>query len=226
MTNKKIVKKAIFIFLGITAISGLLIYLQNFIGLEKIRILIIEAGAWGPLIYILLHLITHIVAPIQGSPFLILAIAIFGKWAFVYTYFVAVLSSFTNFWISRKLGRDIVVKLAGHEGMQKIDKISEKEGIKALVVMRFFQGFISDFVSYAAGLTSIKFASYYLVSIIVPIPWTLFMFFFFELFPQDQVFFWTLLIGAIFFVAPPLYYFLRNRNSKKRPKIHPRSPEV
>lgn len=218
MTNKKIVKKAIFIFLGITAISGTLIYLQNLIGLETIKLLIIRAGFWGPLVYILLHLITHIVAPIQGSPFLILAIAIFGKWAIIYTYIVVVMSSFTNFWLSRKFGRGIVVKLVGHDGMQKIDKISEKEGVKALIIMRFFQGFISDFVSYAAGLTSIKFSTYYLVSIIVPIPQTLSMFFFFNLFPQEQVFFWTLSIGAVFFITPPLYYFLKNRRSLNIPK--------
>ena len=216
MAKKEIIKKAILLFLLITSISVGLIYIQNQIGLERIREIIIHAGFWGPLVYILLDLLTHIVAPIQGTPIMLIAFAVFGKWAVIYTYIVVVISSFTNFWIARKLGRSFVVKLIGKEGMSKIDHIATHEGTKALIIMRFFQGWISDFVSYASGLTSIKFPVYYLISVLVPIPWTLAMFFFFNYIPQQQILFWVMLVGGIFFIIPPLYYFLRHRFYRKR----------
>ncbi|MEK7188658.1 MAG: VTT domain-containing protein, partial [Patescibacteria group bacterium] len=203
------------LFLLITAVSVILGYIQNRIGIEKIRIIIEEAGFFGPIIYIFLHLLTHIAAPIQGSPLLIAAIAIFGKWSFVYTYFVAVISSFTNFWIARKLGRDIVIKFVGKDGMQKIDEIAKHDGIKALILMRFFQGFITDFVSYASGLTSIDFKIYYLVSVLVPLPMTILIFLVFDIIPQTQVFAVMLALGSIFFIIPPVYYYLLHKFDHK-----------
>lgn len=216
MTRRQVIKKALLLFLAITALSAILIYLQNRIGLDKIRETITLAGVWGPVIYIFLHLITQIVAPIQGSPFYFLALAVFGKWAVIYLYIVVAISSFTNFWIARKFGREIVVKLVGREGMAKVDHIATHEGVKALIIMRLFQGIINDFISYAAGFTSMKFSIYIAVSLIVPIPWTLISFFFFNLIPQEQIFAWGIVIGLVFFILPPLYYWLKHRISAKR----------
>lgn len=211
MNKAKLIKKAITLFLLITTISLVLVYIQNKIGLDKTREFIIEAGFWGPAVYIFLHLLTQIVAPLQGSPFYFLALAIFGKWSVVYLYIVVAISSFTNFWIARTFGRDIVIKLVGKDGMEKIDHIAEHEGTKALIIMRFFQGTINDFISYAAGLTSMKFSTYIAISLIVPIPWTILFFFFFDIVPYEQVFIWGLVSGVIFLIIPPLYYYLKHK---------------
>lgn len=204
-------KRIIFILLLVTAISGLLIYLQKLTGIEKIRELILHSGVWGPVIYIFLHLITQIFAPIQGTPLLILALVTFGKWAVVYTYLVNLLSSFTNFWIARKLGRGVVIRLVGKDGMTKVDKIAQEEGVKALIILRFFQGFMHDFISYAAGLTSMKFSTYYLISTVVPLPWTIAWFVFFDSIPERSVFSLWLSLGALLFLIPPLYYLVKNK---------------
>jgi len=158
-----LIRRALLALLVIISISALLIYLQNRVGLENIRQVVLKAGVWGPIVYIFLQLLTHIVAPLQGSPFFLMAIAVFGKSTVIYTYIVSVISGFTNFWIARKLGRDIVIKFVTRDGMKKIDHIATtQEGVKALIIIRFFQGYISDFVSYAVGLTSMKFKTYYL----------------------------------------------------------------
>ena len=108
-----------------------------------------------------------------------------------------------------------MVRLVGKGAMSKVDHIAAHEGVKVLIVMRFFQGYISDFISYAAGFTSIKFPVYYLISLIVPIPWTVIMFIFFDWLPQQQMFGWMLALGAVFFVIPPIYYYLKHRFTKK-----------
>jgi len=58
--------------------------------------------------------------------------------------------------------------------MQKIDEFTEYYGVGALIFLRLFSGYMTDFVSYAYGLTKIKFSVYFLISILVPIPWLLF----------------------------------------------------
>lgn len=210
MSRKEVVKKAIILFLLITSISAGLIYIQNQIGLEKIREIIIRAGFWGPFVYILLILLTQIVAPLQSTPFYFLGFVVFGKWTIIYAYIAYLISGFTNFWIARMLGRDIVIKLVGKEGMAKVDHIAKHEGVKALIIMRFFQGFINDFVSYAAGFTSMKFKTYYIVSLLVPIPWVIGMILLFNKISQELVFYWSLVIGVVAFIIPPLYYYLKH----------------
>ena len=47
------------------------------------------------------------------------------------------------------------------------------QGVTSLIFLRVLQSHISDFVSYAYGLTRIKFRSYFVISVIAPIPWLL-----------------------------------------------------
>ena len=215
MSKKEVIKKTLVFLLIITSVSGALLYIQKLIGLAKIQQLVAGSGVWGPVVLILLIVLTHIFAPIQGTPFVILGFALFGKWTIIYLSLATAISSFTNFWIARKFGRDLVVRLVGKEAMSKVDHIASHEGVKVLIVMRFFQVYISDFISYAAGFTLIKFPVYYLISLIVPIPWTVIMFIFFDWLPQQQIFGWMLALGAVFFVIPPIYYYLKHRFTKK-----------
>ena len=214
--DRKLLRKVVLLFLLVSTVSGILIYVQNRIGFDRIQDVIKEVGFWGPAIYIFLQLLTHIAAPIQGTPLNIAAIAAFGKSAFLYMYITHVISSFTNFWIARKLGRDIVVRLVGKDGMANIDHDAEHEGVKALIILRFFQGFITDFVSYAAGLTKMKFSTYYLISLVVPIPWLMVMLLIFNKVSAQKIFFWSLAIGAVFFVIPPTYYYLKHKFFEER----------
>ena len=215
MSKKEVIKKTLVFLLIITSVSGALLYIQKLIGLAKIQQLVAGSGVWGPVVLILLIVLTHIFAPIQGTPFVILGFALFGKWTIIYLSLATAISSFTNFWIARKFGRDLVVRLVGKGAMSKVDHIAAHEGVKVLIVMRFFQGYISDFISYAAGFTSIKFPVYYLISLIVPIPWTVIMFILFDSIPQQQMFGWVLALGAVFFVIPPIYYYLKHRFTKR-----------
>ena len=215
MSKKEAIRKAITLILVILAISGVLLYAQKAIGLERIRQVVSGAGVWGPVIFVFLVLLTHVFAPIQGSPVVILGFGLFGKWAVIYLYLATVVSSIANFWIARKLGREVVMKLVGKGAMAKVDHIAVHEGAKMLIIMRFFQGWITDYISYAAGFTSIKFATYYLISLVVPLPWTVLMFLFFDLVPYQQMFGWMLAVGAVFFVIPPIYYYLKHRFTKR-----------
>jgi len=62
-------------------------------------------------------------------------------------YLATVISSFTNFWISKQWGRSLVIKLVGNKNMQKIDEFTEYYGVGALIFLRLFSGYMTDFVS-------------------------------------------------------------------------------
>ncbi|MEK7163590.1 MAG: VTT domain-containing protein [Patescibacteria group bacterium] len=211
MTKRQAIIKAVSLIAIILIISGILFHLQKLIGLETLKSFILQSGPLGPIVYILLIVLSHIFAPIQGSPVYFLGFAVFGKWTLIYTYVAHLISSFTNFWIARKLGRGIVVKLAGNEGMNKIDRLAQNDGVKILIILRLFQGFISDFVSYAAGLTAIKFSTYYIISALATIPGMLITWVLLDQLPPDQAFFWALAIGGLLFIIPSVYYLLKKK---------------
>ena len=85
----------------------------------------------------------------------------------------AYISYVLNFWIARKWGRGIVKKFVGEEGMRKVDDLTKDYGIVTLVFLRIFQGSINDFVSFAMGLTNMKFKVYLVVSLLASIPGTI-----------------------------------------------------
>ncbi|OGM28499.1 hypothetical protein A3D84_05465 [Candidatus Woesebacteria bacterium RIFCSPHIGHO2_02_FULL_42_20] len=155
---------------------GLTVYLlSESISSDKVADIVKSTGPLAPLVFISLFASTHVLAPLSASPLLFPAFLLFGaKPTVFYMYLATVISSFTNFWISKQWGRSLVIKLVGNKNMQKIDEFTEYYGVGALIFLRLFSGYMTDFVSYAYGLTKIKFSVYFLISILVPIPWLLF----------------------------------------------------
>ena len=129
-----------------------------------IRSFINATGPFGPLVLGLLLLVTYIIAPLSGSPFLFVGFYSYGLEIVYLTTVVTLISSLINFHIARRWGRDLVKKLATYEGMKKVDKLTENYGLATLFFLRVLEGGISDFVSYSAGLTNLKFKPYFMIS--------------------------------------------------------------
>ena len=137
---------------------------------ETIESFIKDAGPWAPIAYILAHQISYIIAPISGFPFLITGFYLFGKTSVIYTYLVIIIGSTINFWIARKWGRPFVARFAGQDSLEKIDKLAKEYGIVTLIALRLLQGGVGDFVSYAYGLTPMKFSTYITITALATIP--------------------------------------------------------
>ncbi len=129
-----------------------------------------SSGPWAPIAWILLHQISYVIAPISGLPFLVSGFYLFGKTAIIYTYFMVLIGATINFWISRIWGRSLVSKFAGKDAIEKIDKLSKEYGVITLIAARMLQGGVGDFVSYAYGLTPMKFSTYILITALAIIP--------------------------------------------------------
>ena len=170
---KKITKKRL-LYLALIALLFLLIYLLgNRIDSAAIANTVKRVGIFGPIVYILVTTSTFVIAPVSGTPAIFAGFLLFGNYFQLLVYLAAVLGMAINFWIARLWGRRLVVKLVGESNMDRVDEFTKDYGLKSLILLRLFQGNLLDFISYAFGLTKMKFLPYILVSALAPLPYLL-----------------------------------------------------
>lgn len=77
------------------------------------------------------------------------------------------------FFIARILGRDVVEKLTSKTGLKQIDDFFDKYGKHSILIARLLPFISFDIVSYAAGLTSMNFWSFFIATGIGQLPATI-----------------------------------------------------
>ncbi len=134
-------------------VTLLLIYLIDKIGVDAIRNFIQQAGPLAPLVYIAIKVSTYIFAPLSSGPIQLSSGVLFGLWAGTfYTIVGEVLGGTVNFLIARHLGRPMVRRFVGAEGMNRVDGFVDQLGNwRTLIYARLVLFAIYDFISYAAG---------------------------------------------------------------------------
>lgn len=149
---------------------GLTLLLQG-IGLERLQSAIVQAGPLAPILYILIRAATFIAAPLSSGPIQFAAGVLFGLIpGTLYSLLGEVLGGTANFWIARLLGRPVVARLVGQSGMERIEGLYQRVGEAwTLVYARLFFFAFYDFVSYAAGLTPIRYRTFVLITAIAGI---------------------------------------------------------
>jgi uncharacterized membrane protein YdjX (TVP38/TMEM64 family) len=162
--DKKGVRKVRVVLAGI-AVIGVFLFLSYifvpFMNSATVRDLIDSLGIFGPLAIIAYTIIGHIVAPLAGTPSLLVGVSAYGiEKTIVYVYIGSMVSAAINFAISRHFGRKMVLHLVGEKVMKKIDDVVSLSGAGILIVLRIFGIAVFEEISYAAGLTKIRFRSY------------------------------------------------------------------
>jgi len=152
-----------------------IILFNIFDGAPKMRHWIESAGAWAPLAYIGLKAATYVVAPLSGTPVKLAGGALFGFWEGAALGLTGdLLGASMNFWIARLFRDKAISRLSGRKAIKQIDELTEHVGgWRALVAARIFLSSLYDFISYAAGLSTLPFKQFFLVSLLAGIPSTL-----------------------------------------------------
>ncbi len=128
-------------------------------------------GFWGPIVYIVVFALSMLFAPLPTAPMPLIAAAVFGPvLGFVYTITATALGSTICFWAARRLGRPALRRLTSQAALDKIDELGERLGIRLLIILRLFPVAGVDYVSYAAGLTQMRFLSYIVISVLASAP--------------------------------------------------------
>lgn len=154
--------------IGFIIVTVALIVGINVIGLDRIRDVIASAGPLAPLIYIVIKMLTFVVAPLSAGPLQLSAGILFGLIpGALYTLIAETIGGSINFWLSRRFGRPVVERLVGKDDMPRIDRfVSQIVDWKTLLYGRVFLFAIYDFISYAVGFSKVKYRTYLIISLI------------------------------------------------------------
>ena len=138
---------------------------------ENIRDWLDGLGPWGPLVFIVFLVVAVVISPVPSVPLDIAAGLTFGLfWGTVYVLIGAELGALIAFLIARRLGRPRLARRLPATAMASIDSLTARRGVRALILMRLLPVFNFDWVSYAAGLTSLSVRAFALATFVGMIP--------------------------------------------------------
>ena len=159
----------------IISILGLIFYYFNHYGINTVRANIQKLGIWAPLGIFILRFTSVIMPALPSTAYSLLAGGLFGfKKGIIIICLADALSCSSSFYISRKYGKKIVIRLVGKAFIHKVETLSKRHLENNIFLMTgFLMTGLFDFVSYAIGLSRIpwhNFAKALLISILLSNP--------------------------------------------------------
>lgn len=139
-----------------------------------VRGYILSFGIWAPVVSFLLMLLQSVIAPLPAFIITFANAGIFGwiKGA-ILSWSSAMAGAALCFYIARLLGRNVVEKLTSRTALKKIDEFFEQYGKYGILIARLLPFISFDLVSYAAGLTSMRFLEFFIATGIGQLPATM-----------------------------------------------------
>ena len=133
--------------------------------------------SWGPqaaVISFFLMILQAIIAPLPAFLITFANASLFGAfWGGVLSWTSAMAGAALCFFIARVLGRGAVERLTGKTVLKNMDAFFERYGKHTILVCRLLPFVPFDPVSYAAGLTSIRFRHFFIATGIGQLPATI-----------------------------------------------------
>ena len=162
------------VFLLVVVVSVILFVYPEFV--YDILILVITSFETGglPLLFAMM-VIQAIAIPIPSELVLIaggLAFAFPSGW--LVGALGSIVAAIVGFYISKKGGRSLAVKLVGENGINFADNWFNRWGVWAVLLGRFAPFIPFDAISYSAGLTKMKLKNFMIPTVIGTLPRTLF----------------------------------------------------
>ncbi|MEA5596785.1 TVP38/TMEM64 family protein [Rivularia sp. UHCC 0363] len=138
------------------------------IGLDNAQLFIKKTGVWSPIVFIILCALSLIIAPLSGSSLFVVGGTLFGKHnAFLLSYIATIIGCSANFWISRKFGRKVAQRFIGKANLDELDKFIDRfKNHRSILYMILIMPLSQDIISYAIGLTRIKY-THFLIALIL-----------------------------------------------------------
>lgn len=139
-----------------------------------LRDFVASYGAYAALISFLLMILQSVAAPLPAFLLTFANANLFGWWrGAILSWSSAMAGASLCFFIARLLGREAVVKLTSRSGLQNIEEFFKRHGRMSILIARLLPFISFDIVSYAAGLTSVSFWSFFVATGIGQLPATI-----------------------------------------------------
>jgi uncharacterized membrane protein YdjX (TVP38/TMEM64 family) len=170
--KKNIIKSILILCISLLFIYLLIRYQKHFarINVKGLRNYILSFGPFASLVFVLLYSLKPVVFVFPALLLTILAGNIFGPIkGFILVMIGLTLSGTFAFYLARSLGKPFVTKITRGK-LLKLDENIENHGFKIMLLMRLSTLFPYDPLSYAAGLTKMKYRDFILASVIGAFP--------------------------------------------------------
>ncbi len=132
---------------------------------DEMREFIAQYGPWAMTVSFVLMVFQSLIAPLPAFFITLTNANLFGWWQGCILSFVSsMVGAALCFYIARVLGRDVVEKICSKGGLRQIDEFFDKYGKKSILIARLLPFISFDYVSYAAGLTSMGFWGFFLAT--------------------------------------------------------------
>ncbi|AGI69615.1 hypothetical protein OAN307_c42180 [Octadecabacter antarcticus 307] len=142
---------------------------------DAIKQMVANFGVFGPLAVIALMVLAVVMTPIPSAPIAMAAGAVFGQFAgAVYIIIGAELGAIIAFLLARALGRDVARRWFG-SGLDRGLLGSQNALMFAVFASRLMPFISFDLMSYAAGLSALKFWRFAIATFAGIIPASLFL---------------------------------------------------
>jgi len=182
-------------------------------------------GSYGILGFFISMILQAVVAPIPGEVVMMAGGAIFGLLvASIVGEIAGCIGASLCFFISRKGGRALVMRIIGKKGLDFADDWFKKYGLWAVFFARLIPLVPVDAVSYGAGLTAMSFKSFIIATIVGMLPRVIFYSYLGELAAEhietiglEKVYFNILLIVVLIAVVimACIYLFKKMQMNRK-----------
>lgn len=135
---------------------------------------ILSFGILAPVVSFFLMILQSVIAPLPAFIITFANAGLFGwvKGA-ILSWSSAMAGAALCYYIAKFLGRDVVEKLTSRTALEKIDEFFERYGKYAVLIARLLPFISFDIVSYAAGLTSMSFWSFFVATGVGQLPATI-----------------------------------------------------
>ena len=138
---------------------------------DEMKAFIAKYGKQAMLVSAFLMIFQSIAAPLPAFFITLTNANLFGWWqGCILSWVSSMAGAVLCFYIARLLGRDIVEKICTKGALLSIEKFFGKYGTKCILIARLLPFISFDVVSYAAGLTSMGFWSFFIATGIGQLP--------------------------------------------------------
>ncbi len=139
--------------------------------LDEVQRFVASTGAWGPLVYVVVH-VTLTLVPVPKNLLAGIAGALFGvAGGIAASWSAAMLSAVVTFWLAGRLGRRAVAELTGPR-VQRVQDILRRRGLLAVVLARLTPVVPFTVINYGAGVSAVSWRDFVLGTAVGVIPGT------------------------------------------------------
>lgn len=141
---------------------------------NRLKSYLLSFGPWAPVISGCLMVFQSVIAPLPAFVITFANGLLFGAWwGTLLSWSSAMVGATLCFYISKIYGRPVVEKLVGKKSLEYADRFFDRYGEHAILIARLIPIVSFDVISYAGGLTSMRFWPFFIATGIGQLPATI-----------------------------------------------------